>query len=201
MRVSASSAESPSLESALTQLRAIVDAGIGVVSSPDVYSKAAQLKAVQKTLTELARKGVSVPQELQHLEAELLSYAVTVEEANTTLKYVRSQLREMLKLVSKRSDSRKMGKKRRSSDSAPRTAVAQLEDVIVECLREHGGAGSPSEILTWIQDRMVGRFLPGDLVKVRNGPAWRSAVRGLRGPMIRAGILRGDSRRGVWQLE
>jgi hypothetical protein len=196
-----SSAEKSSLESALSEMREIINAQIGVLSSPDIYSKATQLRAVQRTLSELNRKGVTAPEELQRLEAELLSDVVTVEDARATVRYVRLQLREMLTLVSKASSNDRKNKKRRTVDGSPRTSPEQLQSLVIECLKDHGGTGSPVEIFGWIQDRFAGRFLPGDLAKGRKGVAWRATVRGLRGRMIRAGLLRRDSRRGVWQLK
>jgi hypothetical protein len=187
-------------ETALSDLREAIRGAMQIIAAPDVYANREQLRAVQKTLRELTRKEIPIPPELQHLEAELLGRTVVADEAEKNLGYIRSQLEEMLELVSRHAIGTRKTNKRRTKEGLPTTPIGEMQQLVVDCLSDHGGQASPAQIFACVEAKMNSQFLPGDLVKGKKGTAWRSAVRGLRSRMIRAGVLARDSGRGTWRL-
>lgn len=87
------------------------------------------------------------------------------------------------------------------SESRTRISPEDLGQAVVDALREMGGSGRTGEVL----DR-VGYNLREDLtfedleVTVSGLPRWRGSAQAQRSRLISAGVLRGDSPSGVWQL-
>jgi hypothetical protein len=68
-------------------------------------------------------------------------------------------------------------------------------------LRENGGKAPVKKIRELLEPRMAQRLSSADYEKVSSGdPRWWNAVCWERHDLVKAGLLRGDSERGVWEL-
>jgi hypothetical protein len=72
---------------------------------------------------------------------------------------------------------------------------------LLDVLREKGGKASVKEIRESLEPRMAPRLSRADYEQVSSGdPRWWNAVCWERNDLVKEGVLRGDSERGVWEL-
>lgn len=72
--------------------------------------------------------------------------------------------------------------------------------LLIELLQLSGGA-HVSEIRKKLEPKLKNDLLPADFEPVSNGdPRWWNAVCWERSDMVKDGLLRSDSQRGVWEL-
>ena len=72
---------------------------------------------------------------------------------------------------------------------------------ILRLLVERGGSAPSNDVLDALEQRMDGRFTPGDKEHIPSGAIrWRNRARFARLRMKEAGLLSGSSHRGVWEV-
>ncbi|NUQ62199.1 MAG: hypothetical protein HUU20_06910 [Pirellulales bacterium] len=74
---------------------------------------------------------------------------------------------------------------------------------ILEALAGMGGSGAMSEVLERICQSMRGVLKDVDFEPLASDPAlprWRNTACWARNAMVKEGLLKGDSRRGVWEI-
>jgi len=72
---------------------------------------------------------------------------------------------------------------------------------LLDVLREKGGRAPVKEIRELLEPRMAARLSSADYEQVSSGdPRWWNAVCWERNDLVKEGLLRGDSDRGVWEL-
>lgn len=72
---------------------------------------------------------------------------------------------------------------------------------LLDLLREKGGRASVKEIREFLEPRIAPRLSSADYERVSSGdPRWWNAVCWERNDLVKEGLLRGDSERGVWEL-
>ena len=84
-----------------------------------------------------------------------------------------------------------------------RTPEAAYYRPILEVLAEMGGAGETGEVLDRVGRKMKGLLKDVDFDPLASGPdnpRWRNAAQWARNAMVREGLLKADSPRGVWQI-
>jgi hypothetical protein len=90
--------------------------------------------------------------------------------------------------------------------SVPPRAIDRLDGPTLEatlrrCLRTRGGHVPRAEVLAALSEELSDRFDPLDLEILPSGMArWEAHVGKARQRLVRRGIIRGDSPRGVWEL-
>lgn len=88
--------------------------------------------------------------------------------------------------------------KRTSLDATPTHGYRLL---ILESLFELGGKASSKEVERKIEEKMKRYFRPDDLRAVSSGQIrWRKRLHWCRYFMVRDGLLRDDSPRGIWEI-
>lgn len=77
----------------------------------------------------------------------------------------------------------------------------EFRSPLLDVLREKGGRASVKEIRELLEPRMAPRLSGADYDQVSSGdPRWWNAVCWERNDLVKEGLLRGDSERGVWEL-
>jgi hypothetical protein len=84
-----------------------------------------------------------------------------------------------------------------------RTPEAAYREPILRVLREMGGSGKAAEVLEKIGQIMKPRLQRVDfepLASNPDNPRWRNAAQWARNTMVKEGLLKADSPRGIWEL-
>ena len=87
-------------------------------------------------------------------------------------------------------------------NNLPQTDFSVFSRLIIECLKTSGGKASRQKVLGYIEEKLAGHFLPGDLVW-RNGTceeAWRNNASWMRQRLVTKGLIDNNAPRGIWQL-
>lgn len=73
---------------------------------------------------------------------------------------------------------------------------------ILESLKDLGGAAHKSEVLAHVQRRMKETLREVDFKPVHssNEPRWRNTAAWARNTLVEKGLMRKDSRRGIWEI-
>ena len=82
-----------------------------------------------------------------------------------------------------------------------RTPYVAYELPILEILYEFGGRGQTRDVLEGIERRMRTLFDQVDYQPMSSGEVrWRNTTRWARHTLVKRGLLKRDSRRGIWEL-
>jgi len=88
--------------------------------------------------------------------------------------------------------------RKQAEDKLPQRAFRMP---LLQVLFELGGSAAVKDVRKAMLPKMEGRLSPGDHVKVSSGdPRWWNAVCWERNELVKMGILRDDSERGIWAL-
>ena len=170
--------------SAFEMLLEEVEAEIDFVNS--VGSKAFQGRDYEKAKEALDRSGVltAFRDKVASLRKEWEGIAAVAE----------SQEDEETK-----AERRDLGRLRRGQ----RTPEAKYYLPILQVLAEMGGSGETAEVLDGVGKKMKGVLKDVDndpLASSPDNPRWRNAAQWARNSMVREGLLKPDSPRGVWEI-
>lgn len=181
----------------------------GIASSADLTEKREQLRVVSQSIQQLESRSIPVPDTLRHLKMDLVSELGVADEAEEILVFLRGALAEVMQTLSSKPTSAR-GEQSPGPQPTQRRTRKRRDDItpmetwrrlVVEALKAKGGKAPCSEVLDLINERMEGKFLSGDLGSRKDGhPVWRNNIQWERYNMIRDGILKSDSPRGIWEL-
>ncbi len=172
----------------------------------DTGEKEAQLREIAKTVENLEKMGVSVPDALRAEKIRLASELVTQTQSKQTLRCLADEFDKIVKALNARlglggiSSATKKPRTKRSR--TPKTKRNVLRKNIVNALRTLGGRAKVSDVIEEMGRQLKGQLLPGDLEwrESTNEYAWQNNAKWERYRMIQDGILRNDSHRGYWEL-
>ena len=165
-----------------------------------------QLIEISKTIDRLENTGISVPDELRNLKSSLL--AVSNDSNQTQAKY-ETLIRGLNDLCNKYKQKGNLKPKRRkltSDDSSPirrgrLTPKNTLIKAIVQVMEQMGNSGHMREIHNRLEDVLANVLNSEDYKKDSSGlVTWHHQVDWARLYMVKKGILKNDSPRGIWEL-
>ena len=164
-----------------------------------------QLKEIAHTINKLEKTGVSVPDELRHLKAELVTKLAVRDEINNTLERLadgfEKVLHELHSMVGRTNDNGQQKPPRKKRSREPKTSREVLRKEIIQALKALGGVGRVQQVLDKMEERLEGKLLPRDLETLSTGVlVWKNNAQWERNRMVPDGILKSDSRRGTWEL-
>ena len=168
----------------------------------------AQLREVGRTTERLERQGHPIPGDLRRLKLDLSIHVEEGEKAVAELESLSGRLRPLLasmdavlSTAKKKVKNKKTLGGRKKRKQFPMTSRDVLREYLLIALREKGGSAHCSEIKDRMREMLAGQFQPGDLLKRANGEiAWENNTRWERGVLVKEGILKSNSPRGVWEL-
>ena len=86
----------------------------------------------------------------------------------------------------------------RRSDTTPQSAY---REPLVDVLKELGGKGRAKDVIERVGRRLQGKLSPADYKRYKNGQiVWAERVQWERVALKKKGILKSNSRRGLWEL-
>lgn len=188
-------------EQIISHLKGFVENLNGNSDGPDVGEKRKQLKAVEKSIKQMQRSSVTIPSEIRNLKTKLINDLSQADQADSTLSYLASQLMPIMKdlgvtVTKHRSSS---GPVKRAT--GPKTDQPVLRQYIIKALKAHGGKATMKTALDWMEKDLDGKLTPRDLSTRKHGEiVWRNNAAWERHLMVKAGILKSGSPRGIWEL-
>jgi len=94
------------------------------------------------------------------------------------------------------------GEKRRKLKRGVRTPETAFYVPILQALSELGGSGKTADVVKRVGELMGGTLAPDDREPLQSTgmPRWENTAQFARYSMVRSGLLRSDSPRGVWTI-
>ncbi|MDD2661329.1 MAG: winged helix-turn-helix domain-containing protein [Methylococcales bacterium] len=176
--------------------------------STELDEREKQLQEIAKTIDKLEQVNVSVPDELRKLKIGLVAELAIRDEANELMEELADGLDDALQnlnsLLGRNKNngnfSAKDPKKRKLKQ--PRTPDEVLRAGIITVLKNMNGSGHIQQILAAMEQQLAGQLLEHDLENVASGKqlVWQNNVCWERNKMVKEGILKNDSLRGIWEL-
>ena len=168
----------------------------------------AQLKEVARTVERLQSQGHPIPDDLRRLKLDLMMRQESGQQAAEELKTWAEALRPVvaridaaLTVAKQPGNGPKTRGSRKRKEKAPRTSQEVLREYLLMALRELGGSAKCSEVIDKMREMLAGQLLPGDLMKRKSGEIiWENNAHWERNALVKEGILKKNSPRGVWEL-
>lgn len=167
----------------------------------------AQLREIARAIDKLDKQGVPAPDALRAEKTRIAAALGVSSEATQTLNHLADELEELLKDLKDRigrtpeaAPAKKPPRAKRSK--SPKTDKAVLRRLIIEALRHFGGSAPKNDVLKYMEEKLHGKLLPGDLEwrESVNEHAWQNNACWERYAMTADGTLKTGSPRGIWEL-
>jgi len=166
----------------------------------------AQLREIARAIDKLDKQSVPVPDALRAEKTRLAAALGLSADATQTLNHLADELGELLKdlrnRIGRTAEAASAKKPRTKRSKSLKTDKAILRLLIVEALRHLGGSAPKNDVLKYMEEKLHGRLLPGDLEwrEATHDHAWQNNACWERNAMKNDGILKADSPRGIWEL-
>jgi len=174
--------------------------------SNETTAMEAQLREIAKAIDKLDQQGVPVPEAFRAEKTRLAAALGVSAEATQTLNHLADELEELLKdlkdRIGRTAEAAPAKKARVRRSKSPKTEAATFLQLIVAVLKTNGGRAKVAEVLDGVGEWLKGKLLPGDLDVRQDGKtlAWRNNAQWERLRMCRDGLIRTDSKPGIWEL-
>jgi hypothetical protein len=165
----------------------------------------AQLREISKAIDNLDKAGVAIPDALRAEKTRLAAALAMQAEATQALSLLTDELDDIVKnLKSRLGNGEQIAerKPRAKRSKSPKTGKDILQTLIVEALEKLGGSAHKNDVLKYMQQKLEGKLLPGDLEWRDSAKeyAWQNNACWERFRLIEKGILKSGSPRGIWEL-
>jgi hypothetical protein len=200
------------IESYVRNPRLLVDLILEVVDrfgngqdEPATTVMETQLREVAKAIDNLDKAGIAIPDALRAEKTRLAATLGIQAEAMQALSLLTDELDDIVKNLKSRlgneeQTTEKMPRKKRSRST--KTDNATLRQLMIEALQHLGGSSQKNEVLKYVEQKLQGKLLPGDLEwrDSCKSAVWQNNACWERYKMIEDGILKNGSPRGIWEL-
>lgn len=186
--------------------RQVIESLDSMGEDDETREKEAQLREIAKTVERLEKAGVSVPDGLRgektRLAAELAVQSRGLAAMNRLADEMDEVLQDLKARIGRNDQPGDKKQPRRKRSRSPKTGKDVLREQILQALKKLGGSGRITDVIEEIGIQLEGKLLPGDLEwrASTNEYAWQNNVQWERYRMVKDGLLRSDSPRGLWQL-
>ena len=165
----------------------------------------AQLREVAKAIDNLDKVGVAIPDALRAEKTRLAAALGIQAEAMQALSLLTDELDDIVKNLKSRLGNEEQTieiKSRKKRSKAPKTNNATLRQSMIEALQHIGGSAQKNEVLKYMEQKLKGKLLPGDLEwrDSCKSAVWKNNACWERYQMLEDGILKTGSPRGIWEL-
>jgi len=170
-----------------------------------VAEQEAQLKVIARAVDQLEKSGVAVPDMLRAEKSRLVLALASYTESRQMLTQLADEFDELLKNLRERLGQNGAGaeiKPRQKRSKLPRTSKEALRLLIIQSLESRHGKATVSEVKADLSKFLDGKLQAGDLEYRQDGKTlvWLNNVQWERLQMCRDGLIRNDSKSGVWEL-
>ena len=175
------------------------------INDSDLRVKQAQLIEVSRSIDQLTKLSIGIPDELRNLKISLLTEIEIPTQSRGKLEKILEGLKEINKIIEAayitNHPKKKRTRKRNPKSDLPHTKNEVFRSEIIDALIILGGSGTNKEVINILEERMKDKLLPGDFEKTARGMlVWITNVHWERNSMREEGILCSDSPRGTWEL-
>lgn len=165
----------------------------------------AQLREVAEAIDNLDKVGVPIPDALRAEKTRLAAALGVQAQITQTLGMFSDELDEIVRdLKSRLGRSGQVSEKkpRAKRSKSPKTDKHTLRQLLIEALQHLGGSAHKNEVLKYMEQKLEGKLLPGDLEwrEATNDYAWQNNACWERFRLIEDGIFKAGSPRGIWEL-
>jgi hypothetical protein len=192
-------------ETILSLCKEIVVALDAKMNNTELLEKEKLLKEISRSIEKLEKIGIPVPDQLRSLKTSLVAELAIREEINRTFEDLANGFDGILKdlyiRLEKPIEQTNRSNVRKKRSSQPKTDREVLRKEIIFALKSLGNRGSPQEVEEIMEQRLKGKLLQRDLEHLTTGElVWRNNAEWERLRMVKEGVLKKDSPRGIWEL-
>ena len=171
--------EDPDALIALCQ--AVLNQLLASINDTELREKQAQLIEVSRSIDQLTKLSIGIPDELRNLKISLLTEVESQTQNKEKLEKILVGLKELIKIINAayitEPPKKKRTRKRYPKSGLPQTKKEVFRSEIIDALKILGGSGTNEEVIDIIEKRMKDKFLPGDFEKRSRGiPVWKNNV-------------------------
>ena len=177
------------------------------IKNPVLDAKKTQIKAISKTIQQIERSGVQVPDDLLIIQNKLKFELNELDNPNDVLLFIADELSKSVGKIrdhyNKTSDViiRKNTYKGRISRDIPTIKRPDLQKAVIETLIEFGGRANANDVLDKLAIKLKTKLTPADLELLDDGyTRWQKNVHWTRYILTEKGVLKSNSPRGIWEL-
>lgn len=192
---------------------------------PNIEEKEKQLRVISRSIDDLEKNGVPVPNDLRALKVNLAAEIGLWEDTRDLIDGALEELaigfeetlRELCARIGRKYNSTKVTPQqykpagsfqsnnhilRKKSPDGVRTAQWVYRDYIIQALKKFGGRAKMADVLEEVENKMNGVLLPGDRDLRQDGKTlvWKNNAQWERLRMVKSGLLKSDSPYGMWEL-
>lgn len=192
-------------DSLINLCESVLNIQLSSLNNSELTEKQAQLIEITRSVTQLEKLAITIPDELRELKISLLTDVENQNRNKGKLEHLLLELEKVTnaaKVAYEREFPKKQRtRKRRQRSDAPHTKQDVFRQEIIDALKVLGGSGTIKDVLKIIEERMKDKLQPGDFKTTSRGePLWKNNAHWARNSLREDGILRGDSPRGIWEL-
>ena len=170
-----------------------------------VTEQDAQLKVIAKAVDQLEKSGVAVPDSLRAEKNRLVISSASHTESQQILAQLADEFDNVLKDLRERlgqNDASTPVKPRAKRTKMPKTSQDNLRLLILQSLQSRHGKATVSEVKADLAEYLNGQLQAGDLEYRKDGKTlvWLNNMQWERLRMCRDGLIRTDSKSGIWEL-
>lgn len=187
----------------INTVRELLEQARAVLADPEIETKARQLRELERSVRRMEDARIPVPDELRHVRIDLAAATGRADEAAEFLSHVRAELGALLPMLGLKVASKSPSGATERTRLAPGelTPRSVLRKAIVRALEEMGGSGQVKDVLGRVYEILKDQWTPHDLTATDSGfVRWKNRVQWERLNMVKEGLLRDDSPRGIWEL-
>ncbi len=176
------------------------------IDQTSIVESKKQLIEISRTIDKLESTGITVPDELRNLKSSLLAASNDSNQDQTRYEMIINGLNDLCSKYKLNGHPKPRGRKRsRDKDSPVRqgrlTPRNTLIRAIVQVMEQMGNSGSNKEIHQNLELVLADVLTPEDYDLDSSGRiTWYHQVDWARMYMVKIGMMRNDSPRGVWEL-
>jgi hypothetical protein len=175
--------------------------------NPEYENKLSQFKSINKIINKMETESVSIPEELVQYKKKLSEELQEFENPNENLRILKN---ELLNCVSQIKGNPRFGKEKkfhtrefkgRVDPNTELTSYDTLEEVLIKILTDMGGPVKSSVVIDKMEISLKDKLTSGDHECISSGEErWKNRTNWVRHQLIKKGMLKGDSPRGVWEI-
>ena len=158
---------------------------LGSIDDSDLIQMQAQLIEVSRSIDQLTKLSIGIPDELRDLKLSLMTEIEVQSQIREKLEKLLVQLQENVNRVNAlyftKHPKKKRRRRKKTRSDKPHTNPDVFRVEIIGALKSLGGSGTNKEVIEIIEERMKDKFLPGDVEKRARGVlVWKNNVHWVR---------------------
>jgi len=163
------------------------------------------LEEIESVVDSLNREGASVFQRGDYEAAkQLIEDATRITDLRERIKTLQKEWQNLFAArVPRKTRVKRKKRTYKKLQRGLRTPEDAFRQPILEALTELGGSASMNQVLELVEKKMQGILNEYDYQSLPSNPKevrWRNTAQWCRNTLVREGLLRSDSPRGIWEI-